>query len=383
MNIKISLSKLTTCLLILVLAHPSLAADKQEQQKLDKIKRDISALKAELEASKSDRDRLLQTLENSEKAIGDLSKKAEQLKAELEGREVNLEQMRDERSSLQDRKQGQQQQVSQHINAAYRLGQQSSVRLLLNQQDPTTVARNLKYFDYLTRARADKIDEFSTVIGRINQIEPEIAFQTQKLENNHRQLANKRDALQHAQKKRQSTLSRLNTNIANQDQHLQAMYKDRQRLEQLLNQVADWLDDIKVPQSNNSFATLKGKLPWPTRGRVLKNFGASRITNKLAWQGMLIGSNQGTPVSSIHHGRIIFSDYLRGHGLLIIVDHGAGYMSLYAHNQALYKELGEWVDVGEIIASVGNSGGQQQFALYFELRYQGQPTNPKRWFRPA
>lgn len=98
---------------------------------------------------------------------------------------------------------------------------------------------------------------------------------------------------------------------------------------------------------------------------------------------MLIGANTGTPVTAVHHGRIVFSDYLRGHGLLIIIDHGDGYMSLYAHNQALYKELGEWVDGGETIASVGNSGGQHESALYFELRYKGQPTNPKRWFRPA
>lgn len=360
-------------------------ADEQaDRQKLEDIRQSIAKLKIELEDAKGSRSKLLQTLEESEKDIADLSKKAEQLKRDLNERQQTLEDLRSERRQLDKHKQSQQAHVSQHINAAYRLGQQSSMRLLLNQQDPTVVARNIKYFDYVITARADKIADFTQTIQRINRIEPEIAYQKTKLEQNKKKLDQQRKQFLTAQKKRQSTLANLNTDIASTDQQLRNMHQDRQRLEKLLDQVSEWLSEIKIPQSNSPFASLKGKLPWPTHGgKVLKHFGASRVINKLNWQGMLIASSAGTPVTAIHHGRIVFSDYLRGHGLLIIVDHGDGYMSLYAHNQALYKELGEWVDVGETIASVGNSGGQQQAALYFELRYKGQPTNPKRWFRPA
>ncbi|TVZ37285.1 septal ring factor EnvC (AmiA/AmiB activator) [Alteromonadaceae bacterium 2753L.S.0a.02] len=383
---KISIKLLTTLLFATLLNWPvgyAWGDEAADRARLEQVKKSIAKLKAQLEATKSDRDKLLSTLEKSEKQIGELSKKAESLKTELDEQQGNLNQLRDERSSLQTQKKHQQVQVSQHINSAYRLGQQSNMRLLLNQQDPSTVTRNLKYYDYLIRARADKIDAFAHTIDRINVIEPEIAYQTQKLEANHRKLEQQKSQLQQAQSARKNTLAKLNTEIKGHDQQLRSMYSDRQRLEQLLNQVSQWLEDIKVPQSTASFADLKGKLPWPTNGSILKNYGSTRVSGKLSWEGMLIASQPGNPVYAVHHGRIIFSDYLRGHGLLIIIDHGSSYMTLYAHNQALYKELGEWVDGGDVIASVGNSGGQQQAALYFELRYKGEPTNPKRWFRQA
>ncbi len=358
------------------------ADENADRQKLEQVKRSIAALKAELEATKSNRDQMLKTLEASESAIGSLSKKADALKAELQEQQKGLDELRDERTQLLRKKASQQAHVGQHINAAYRLGQQSSLRLLLNQQDPATVARNLKYYDYMINARANQIQDFNNTIERINLLEPEIAFKTTKLAQHHRQLETQQAHLVSAQKKRQSTLNRLNASIHSSDSELKHMLADRSRLEEILSQVTAWLDDIKVP-ATGQFSSLKGTLPWPTDGQVVKHFGASRVTNKIAWQGMLIRSHEGAPVAAISHGRIIFSDYLRGHGLLIIVDHGDGYMSLYAHNHALFKELGEWVDAGDVIASVGNSGGQQQSALYFELRYRGQPTNPKKWFRPA
>jgi len=370
------------CTAALLYSQGAFADEKADREKLQKVKQAIAELKSELEATKSNRDKLLQTLEQAEKSVGELSKKATKLKSELNERKQTLNELRDERSQLNARKRSQQAQVGQHINAAYRLGQQSSLRLLLNQQDPTVVSRNIKYYDYMIRARSDRIGEFTQTIERINLIEPEIAFQTEKLAQNHRQLDAQYQQLTQAQKKRKATLSQLNSSIASGDHQLKTMVQDRSRLEELLNQVTAWLDDIKVPESGQ-FSSFKGKLPWPTKGSVIKHFGASRVTNKVAWQGMLIRSAEGSPVSAVHYGRIVFSDYLRGHGLLIIIDHGNGYMSLYAHNQALYKELGEWVNVGETIASVGNSGGQQQSALYFELRYKGQPTNPKNWFKPA
>ena len=156
------------------------------------------------------------------------------------------------------------------------------------------------------------------------------------------------------------------------------MHRDRKRLQNILSEVSRFLEDIPLPSQSISFEGLKGKLPWPVRGRVLRNYGTPRISNRLDWEGILIEASAGTPVKAVHHGRVVFSDYLRGHGLLIIVDHGAGYMTLYAHNQALYKEIGEWVNAGETIASVGNTGGRQEAALYFELR-----LNPRRWLAVA
>lgn len=372
------------CAALIGLASPAAMSDEQsDRARLEKIKQAITRLQAELKQTKSSRDDLLNSLEESEKAAGQLSEKAEQLKTQLQQRQQKLEQMRGQRSDLSAKKQQQEQQVGQHISAAYRLGQQGGMRLLLNQQDPTTVSRNLKYYDYLIRARADKIGEYRTTIDTINRLEKDIAYQTEQLIRERDALTEKQKQLSAVQAKRKQTLAKLNTDLQGKGAELDALNGDRQRLEQVLSQVTAWLEDIDVPQSDNAFADLRGKLPWPTKGRVLRNYGSSRVSGKMAWQGMLIASATGSPVVAVHHGRVVFSDYLRGHGLLIIVDHGGNYMSLYAHNQALYKELGEWVDAGEVIASVGNTGGQQQSALYFELRYRGEPTNPKRWLRPA
>lgn len=353
------------------------------QEKLRELKATIEQLKKEIEQTKSNRDELNSALEDNEKRIGELTKKTERIQSQLEDREKKLRKLRDERSNLHQQKVEQEDLVGDYMNAAYRLGQQGNLRLLLNQEDPARVSRNLKYYDYLIRARAEKITSFIATITRINQIEPEIAYEKEQIQQDFNVLRNKRDELRSAQSQRKQTLAKLETKLNSSDQKLRKSMDDRRRLEALLSKVIENIEDIKLDHEAADIRGLKGKLPWPTKGKVIQRFGSQRVAHKMRWEGILIGSNAGEPVSAVHHGRVVFSDYLRGHGLLIIVDHGAGYMSLYAHNQALYKELGEWVNRGDTIASVGNSGGQQDSALYFELRFNGKPTNPQTWLKRA
>lgn len=363
-------------------ALPCVAATEEEQRaQLRELKNTIETLRSELQSVKSDRDELLEALENSEKSIGELSTQAEKLKKELEEQQQELNKLRQRKQQLEEDKSAQQQHVGEHLNAAYRMGQQSNLRLLLNQQDPDLVARNLKYFDYLTRARTEKIGRYVAIITELSQIEPRIEDQTLRLRRNHEKLSDQRQKLVAEQGHRKSTLARLEAAIASKDQQLQQMERDRQRLEQVLQQVAQVMRDSQLPTSGGNFADYKGQLPWPTNGRVAHRFGSERVAGKVQWQGILINAEAGTPVKAIHHGRVVFSEYLRGHGLLLIIDHGTEFMSLYAHNQALYKEIGEWVDAGEVIASVGNTGGQASTGLYFELRHQGRPTDPQQWIK--
>ncbi len=359
------------------------AAKTDQEKQLEKLRQTINALKKELASTKTNRDEINQTLEKQEKNIGELSKKARKIEGELKERQHKLKDLRDERSQLNDKRRHQEGLVGDYINAAYRLGQQGNLRLLLNQEDPSRVSRNLRYYDYFVQARAEKITQYLTTIERINSIEPEIAYETEKVRQNFESLSTQKTKLQEAQRARRKVLASLNERINSQDKKLRSKMEDRRQLQKLLAKVIENISDIHFKGSETSFSSLKGKLPWPTQGKVVKRFGSNRITNKMKWEGMLISSNPGDPVRSVHYGRVIFSDYLRGHGLLIIVDHGTGFMSLYAHNQALYKELGEWVEQGDIIASVGSSGGQHDSALYFELRYNGKPTNPQRWLRRA
>ncbi|VUD59567.1 Murein hydrolase activator EnvC [Thalassocella blandensis] len=378
------LSRYTVLLLAVMTFHSSWAqTDGDQQAQLDTLKKNIEQLKKELAETKSNRNDVHQALEKTETSIGELNKKAEQLKRELDQRKKKLNNLRDERSQLDKQKQQQQATVGQYINAAYRAGQQSNLRLLLNQQEPARVSRNLKYYSYFVDARQQKIASYISTIERINAIEPEIAFEATKIQQNVDKLNTQKQQLNNAQSSRRQLLAKLDKNIVSQDQRLKSLLEDRSRLERLLSQVLNNVDDVKLSGTSERFGSLKGQIPWPIKGRVLQTFGSDRIGNKLAWEGMLISSPAGTPVKAVHYGRVVFSDYLRGHGLLIIVDHGTGFMSLYAHNQTLYKTLGEWVDTGDTIASVGNSGGQKQSALYFELRHEGKPTNPQRWLKRA
>ena len=146
----------------------------------------------------------------------------------------------------------------------------------------------------------------------------------------------------------------------------------------MLNAVNETIATLKLPNNYKPFRELRGKMSWPAKGRLIRRFGQRRSTG-MRWQGVLISGREGSAVKAIHHGRVVFADWFRGKGLLIIIDHGDGFMSLYAHNQSLLRETGDWVDTGETIATMGNSGGLQNAALYFEIRQQGKPSNPKKW----
>jgi septal ring factor EnvC (AmiA/AmiB activator) len=367
---------------LLIVAAPSFSETEAEKRaRLEALRKSIDSLRTELRSVKTDRDQLLNALEDSEKAIGELSTKAQQLKRKLEKQEQQLNQLRERKRQLEQDKEAQQSHVGEHINAAYRLGQQSNLRLLLNQQDPTLVARNLKYFQYLTQARTAKIDSYLATIEELRQVEVGIAAQTEQLQQSHAQLKEKHESLLSQRKERKSTLRKLQATIASKDGKLQEMQREQERLEQVLAQVALLLEDITLPANAMEFGKMKGRLPWPTTGAIQQRFGSERIAGKMRWQGVVISADAGSPVRAVHHGRVVFSDYLRGHGLLVIVDHGMGFMSLYARNQALYKEIGEWVNAGEVIASVGNSGGQASAGLYFELRHNGRPTDPQQWIK--
>jgi len=161
------------------------------------------------------------------------------------------------------------------------------------------------------------------------------------------------------------------------------MAKDRSQLERLLDAVEQSIANLEIPSDYRPFHKLKGKLHWPTKGKISKRFGSSRSGSNLRWQGVTLTAKEGSEVNAIHHGRVVFADWFRGSGLLIIIDHGDGYMSLYGHNQSLLIEPGDWVTVGEQIATVGNSGGKKHAGLYFEIRHKGQPTDPRHWCKRA
>lgn len=383
------------------------AAPANSASKLSELKSTIEQLKKELESVKSNRQSLLNDLEGSEKKIGELNQKVEELKKQLEAQHTSLNNLRSEQEALASAKKEQEGQVEQHVSAAYRLGNQSSLKLILNQQDPADLARNLKYFEYVIAARSRQIEQFNQTLIRLGELEPEIAAQTQALEASERVLEEQKQQLLSSSEERKRTIAKLQSTIDNKDQQLKGVEQDRKNLEEVMRKVVKTIAKYQPPEEpepelelpspvakkpkpptfepmrKGNFAQQKGALPWPANGRLVNSFGSSRVAGKLSWEGIYIEGKMGDPVHAIFKGRVVFADYLRGQGLLMIVDHGGGYLSLYAHNQSLLKQTGDLVEAGQAIATLGNSGGQASAGLYFELRYNQQPTDPKPWLRKA
>jgi septal ring factor EnvC (AmiA/AmiB activator) len=241
----------------------------------------------------------------------------------------------------------------------------------------------MKYYQAFSHERQEKIAEFVKTLTRLAEIEPAIAYEADQLNATYRALKEQQAELRQSQTQRQRTLIKLQTELSDKETRLSALIADRKRLETLLAKVYEEINSQELNFALGEFSKLKGRLPWPTKGRKLNAFGRKRSGSTIPWHGLEIAAKEGNDIIAIHHGQVVFSDYLRGHGLLLIIDHGSGFMSLYAHAKHLYKELGEWVEAGERVASVGTTGGRKEAALYFELRHNGKPTDPNPWFTRA
>jgi septal ring factor EnvC (AmiA/AmiB activator) len=369
------------CLLTAASAMVVAQSEAEYEQQLKELAVTIEKLKQELSKTKTSRDKLQKSLQNSEEEISDLTTKIENIKEALAREKKQLIQYQRQRTELETSKKSQQQQINQVITQAYQLGQQSQIKMLLNQEAPHKIKRLMRYHEYFVAAHKEKIDAFLTTIDSIKNTENRIVETTTRLESHQQSLAERFQDLKDSQRQRLATLASLNKDLQSKGDTLSQLRGDRQRLEKLLEQATLALSKIKLPGDAVPFHTTRGKLPFPTRGKIAKRFGSSILNGKLRWKGLFISGKSGDPVISVHHGRVIFSDYLRGHGLLLIIDHGNGYMSLYAHNQTLLKETGDWVSSNEPIARLGNTGGQEQAGLYFEIRLNGKPIDPINWLK--
>jgi septal ring factor EnvC (AmiA/AmiB activator) len=368
------------CLFLMWLVSlPSFAAQ-ASQKDLDTLNRNINELQQQLSSIKGKRSELRKTLRNSEVSIGSLQSSIRDLQGQLNSHKNELKTLQARRGKLLQAKQDQQQLISRQVLAAYQMGRQKKLKVLLNQQEPEKLSRALTYYDYFNRMRNEQIESYIATLEELDEIEPAIAAKTIALQETHDGFVAQRQQLTIQQSQREKTLLRLEATIRDKDQELKRKQKDSKKLQALMEAVEETIAILDIPSDYRPFKALKGKMSWPIKGKLLNRFGSSRGAD-LRWQGVMISAKEGTAIKAIHHGRVVFSDWFRGKGLLMIIDHGDGFMSLYAHNQSLLRETGDWVHAGETIATLGNSGGLQQAALYFEIRHQGNPTDPRQWCR--
>jgi len=363
----------------LVAVSSVLANEEVSESQLRELRQDISKLQSWLTEARGEQSDLQDQLRQTETQIGQLVTRIEANTREAQELEQRMRRLRNEQDDLQQQLDQQSGFLRQQIRAAYSMGRQEYLKVLLNQQEPDRVARLLRYYDYINKERTQRIEEYLGIARQLDQVQSEIITRGQALEKVRRSLQERRQELLAERNQRQVLVAQLSREIADGDDELLKLQADQKRLEELLDAVTEAIVKLPPPRDARPFADMRGSLPWPIQGRVLSAFGSRQSNNRLVSRGLTIQAQTGDEIKAIHGGRLVFADWMRGFGFLVIIDHGDGFMSLYGHNETLRRQTGDWVNAGDIIATAGSTGGQQRAALYFEIRRQGKPLDPITW----
>ena len=362
----------------------SAAADdaSARQQQLDKLKARLTQVQQAQEAALQKRDALQVQLRGSERALAAATREYQDLDRQVDTAEGQLAELQKQKAARQAALDAQKTALSQQMQAAYREGQDSQLRLLLDAQDPQTVGRLLAYYDYVNQARAARITAVRQQLTELDKVDDHIQQQLANLKKLRDNRAASLAELQARGRSRRQLLATLDAGIKNRNVQISRLTKDQQTMQSLVDSLRQAMQDVPPElQQGKRFSALKGHLLWPVGGKLLNYYGQPRAGGHLHWEGDLIAAPSGTAVRAISQGRVVYADWMPHFGLLVIVDHGEGYLSIYAHNQNVTHQVGDYVKAGETIASLGDSGGQDQPALYFELRHGNTTLDPRRWCR--
>jgi septal ring factor EnvC (AmiA/AmiB activator) len=351
---------------------------KIKEQELEEVRERISSLKKSMDESSATRDRLTRQLQEAEVEIAEkrtrlkdlererdyAARRRDELDARLASREAEL----DEEAA----------ELAEQVRAAYMSGSQERIKLLLNQRDPATLGRLMAYYGYLNDYRGANIDKVTQAIRELARLRSEVAAEEARIAELARARYDELTRLNSAQERRQQLLEDLQQRLASEGREVERLAAQEKDLSRLIAELTTILSDYPI-NSEDPFSEHKGRLTWPVAGTLLHDFGQPRASGGLKWNGVVLAAPRGREVRSVYHGRVVFADWLAGLGLLVIVDHGDSYMTLYGYNETIIKDAGDWVAPGDVIATVGDSGGRSESSLYFELRRGTQPLNPRQW----
>ncbi len=383
------------------------AEDSDKSKKLSEVQSDIVATRQEMQRIRQQKSTLSAQLAEIEKLYGKTAALLKTLQGQVELKRQNLNKIQQKMQVFQNEVSKQNKELAGQIRAAHAMGQQEKLKLLLNQQDPALSSRMMVYYDYLNMARAKKLASIEESMQHLEQLGKQEQEETELLEKNLEQKKLEQMAVDSVREQRAQLLAQLSNDFSSNEQQIDRLKESESKLKDLISSLQQSTDDAdsetvqekklsKVegdleakddsaetkndfPELKGDFSSLKGQLPWPIKGRVANKFGSPRAEG--TWDGVLIDAKEGTEIRAVTRGKVVYADWLRGYGLLTIIDHGKGYMTLYAFNQSLYKKIDERVEAGDVIASVGQSGGRSQPGLYFEMRKEGQPIDPLEWCR--
>lgn len=366
---------LQCCTLLAVLLAVTPALAQQQEQELAELQQQIQLTERQLKQQQQQLEQAQQQLQQSDRDLAQASAavhSTEQQRQQLSQRESELN---SEKAQLEQKLQQQQQLLASQLKSAYSLGQHDYSRMLLNQQDASKLERVLSYYQYFNRARLQQLQQLNQTITALQQVLTELADKQQQLADTLRTLQNQQQQLTAAKAGQQAAVNKLQGTLRQQGRQLEYLRQNETSLQRTL-------DDLrKLAQQARELVGLtgqKGKLNWPLKGSLLQKFGENR-EGGMSSRGILIQGSEGATVQAIADGQVIYADWLKGYGWVIVLDHGNGYMSLYGHNQNLLKQPGARISAGEVIALAGMSGGQANAGLYFEIRDKGEAVNPLQW----
>ncbi|MDD5390521.1 MAG: peptidoglycan DD-metalloendopeptidase family protein [Gallionellaceae bacterium] len=365
-----------------------------KQEELKDLRGRIEALQQELEQASEDRSEAADGLKKSERGISNVARSLRDLEAKQRRLARELKKLEEEARSVGGEIADQRQRLATLLRERYVQGGNDAMKLLLNGQNPGEVARNLEYYGYIGRARAEIIHEYQNSLARLGTLKEQAQARRDNLSQVRDDRVAQKKALENEKSTRQQVLNKLSEQIRKQRKEIDTLARDEKRLTRLIERLARLA--VPKPQAASKpgqkvnrvadaslagldFNRLKGKLALPVAGEILHRYGQNRDGGGPAWKGLFIRARQGQEVRAVGSGQVAFADWLRGFGNLLIIDHGDGFLSLYSNNESLYKQPGDPIKAGDVVAAVGATGGQDEPGLYFELRRQGKPFDPLTW----
>lgn len=364
-------------LLLCVQCPAQSRSEKAKQAELASIRQRIETIRKTLEAEAQRRDALSAQLKDAELSIAAARERLEALKAQRQAVEAQREALERERAAVEAQVRSERSQLAAEMKLAYINGREEQLRLILNQRDPARLGRNLVYYRYFGELRADRIRRIEEQLAHIALLTTRISVEQERLDRLQSEQETQFSLLRKAREQRAATLAAVQSKLKTHRAELVRLEAEAKALERLIAELRRAAEEFPS-LGDGPFARFRGKLPWPVKGRLLARFGQPR-GGGLKWQGVLIGAQRGTEVRAAYGGRVMYADWLPGLGLLMVIDHGGGFMSLYGNNEQLFRKVGDRVTAGEVIAVVGEGNASHGSALYFEVRKGRQALDPLQW----
>jgi murein hydrolase activator len=352
-------------------------ADVKEAE-LRQVRTRIESIRKSILSDAERRDSLQAQLRKAELEIQSAREQLSEVRTRRVAAENRLKALQTERTETERQVASQREALQGELRVAYMNGREEQLKLLLNQGDPAKAARAMAYYGYVSRARTERITNINEHLAHLELLSEKIAGEATRLKSIEQDNAREVRSLAGARDRRAQTLTQIQSKLKSRNQELAKLERDARSLEKLVEELRRAIDEFP-DLADTPFARIRGKLPWPVKGSLLARFGQLRAGGPLKWQGVLIGAARGTQVRAPYNGRVVYADWLPGLGLLIVLDHGGGYMSLYGHNEQLYRRVGDRVTAGQPLAAVGDAAGVGKPALYFEIRSGRQAVDPSRW----